>query len=120
MGSETNMPTKTDDEVRVARADLLDGLQTILRRDGESELLQLLVDLWKADQLELVYIQQGRRRIRYWQVIRDADFAARCFEIPNDVEAALVALFLKRRIAFSVEAHTLPTVVWRGLGPDVN
>lgn len=120
MGTKTNMPNKTEDEVRIARADLLDGLQTILRRDGESELVRVLVDLFEAGQLELVYLQEGCQRIRFWQVAKDTDLVARCYAIRNDVEAAFVRLLIKGSVVFSVEARTLPAVVWRVVDTSVN
>jgi hypothetical protein len=91
-----------------ARVELADTLRAILRRDGENELIRLVLDICEADQLQ-PYEHEG---IRYWQPAEECGFASRVFAFENEMRAAMASLFFDRLIVFSVEGGIPLDVRW--------
>jgi hypothetical protein len=99
-----------------ARVKLADTLRTLLRRDGENELIRLVLDICEAEQLQ-PYEHEG---IRCWQPAEECRFASRVFAFENEVRAAMALLFFRRMIVFSVEAGIPLDVRWMAPGVRPN
>jgi hypothetical protein len=105
-------------ELNRARVELADTLRTILRRDGENELIRLVLDICEAGELQ-PYEHKG---IRCWQPASDCRFASRLFGFENQTRAATASLFFDRLTVFSVEVGTRLEIRWiareMGLRPN--
>ena len=95
-----------------------EALQRILARDGENELLRLLVDLIEAGDILLCEERSGEC-ITSWMAAKDSCLATRPYTIDNDVQAALAEGFLAGSFIFSVDIDPL-NVRWRCRSLPVN
>jgi hypothetical protein len=94
-----------------AYASLNDTFQRIRRRDGENELLRLLIDMLEAGDIELCKERSGGR-VQYWMAARDTSFATRFLAMEDDVRAGIAECFLEGSVVFEVDTGGRLDVRW--------
>ena len=92
-------------------AGLNDAFQRIRRRDGENELLRLLIDMLEAGAIELCK-ERSDDQVQYWMAARDTCFATRFLAMENDVRAAVADLFLEGLLVFRIDTGKTVNVQW--------
>ena len=108
----------TSKQASGARSDLRRSLNTILQRDGESQLMRLLIDLLESNQLELISIDVDGGQAPIWKAAGRAGSAESFFgvEDPEDFEnvtdSVIAGFFLSGKLTFSSNAKATK-VLWR-------
>jgi hypothetical protein len=88
-----------------AYAGLNDTFQRIGRRDGEDELLRLLIDMLAAGDIELCKERSGDQ-VRFWMAARDTCFATRFLAMEDDIRAGIAECFLAGVLVFTVDSDS--------------
>ena len=96
---------------QVSGADLREALDNIRRRGDGDELVDLLVAMLDAGEIE-VCGQPSVGGIREWKAVKDSRFIDHPPLMQDEGLAAAADLFLWGMIQFTVDTRTPPEVVW--------
>lgn len=117
MGKTMN-PSRTVADVQASSAlkDLGGALRQILSRDGENELLLLLIDMYEAGHLESLVDVTRIAPIRWWKATEKNSYLDRAIAMVNDVRGGIAEGFLEGLFVFTVEGGKPLDVRWRIIG----